>query len=226
MEMTESFVFWKYLHLMMFVGWVGADMGVFLSCKKACDSTLSFDARMTLLHVALRIELIPRTMWKAALPLGVMLSREMGLLDITNTELALVWAFSIVWWAISMTGAIYYDKPWGQKVAHFANWIIGAVGIGLIAIAITSAMGQGPFDVSGTWLIWKVGLYGLINLTCLGIVVAFDPMAGAFMRLAMEGSTPEIEGLVKRIFNISVYPIWSTYFLVVVVAFIATTKFI
>ena len=163
MEMTESFVFWKYLHLMMFVGWVGADMGVFLSCKKACDSTLSFDARMTLLHVALRIELIPRTMWKAALPLGVMLSREMGLLDITNTELALVWAFSIVWWAISMTGAIYYDKPWGQKVAHFANWIIGAVGIGLIAIAITSAMGQGPFDVSGTWLIWKVGLYGLID---------------------------------------------------------------
>jgi hypothetical protein len=226
MEMTDSFVFWKYLHIMMFVGWVGADMGVFLSCKKACDSSLPFETRMTLLHIALRIELIPRTMWKAALPLGVMLSREMGLLDITNTELAAVWVFSIVWWAISMTGAIYYDKPWGQKVAHFGNWMIGAVGIGLIVIAITSAMGNGPFETTGTWLLWKVGLYGLINLTCLGIMVAFDPMAGAFMRLAMEGSTPEIEGIVKRTFNISIYPIWSTYFLVVAVAFIATTKFI
>ena len=67
---------------------------------------------------------------------------------------------------------------------------------------------------------------GLINLTCLGIVVAFDPMANAFMRLAMEGSTPEIEGLIKRTFNVSILPIWSTYFLVVAVAFIATTKFL
>ena len=25
MEMTETFVFWKYLHVMMFVGWVGCD---------------------------------------------------------------------------------------------------------------------------------------------------------------------------------------------------------
>ena len=226
MEMTESFVFWKYLHVMMFVGWVGCDMGVFLSSKKACDPSLSFETRLTLLHVALRIELIPRTMWKAALPLGVMLSKEMGLLDISSTGVAMVWVFSIIWWAISMTGAIYYDKPWGQKVAHFANWIIGAVGVTLIAIAVASALGKGPFDPSGTWLIWKVGLYGLVNLTCLGIVVAFDPMAGAFMRLAVEGSTPEVEGLVKRIFNISVYPIWTTYFLVVSIAFIATTKFI
>ena len=160
MEMTESFVFWKYLHVMMFVGWVGADMGVFLSAKRSTDESLPFETRMTLLHVALRIELIPRTMWKMALPLGTMLSIEMGLLELSTAGLAGVWIFSIVWWAISMTGAIYYDKPWGQKIAHFANWIIGAVGIGLIVIAIMSATGNGPFDPRGMWLIWKVGLYG------------------------------------------------------------------
>lgn len=226
MEMTASFLFWKYLHIIMFVGWVGSDMAVFLSAKKSTDSSLPFETRMLLLHTALRIELIPRTMWKAALPLGVMLSREMGLLEISDFGLAMVWLFATVWWAISMTGAIFYDKPWGQKVAHFGNIIIGIVGVGLIVIAITSAMGNGPFDPQGTWLLWKVGLYGLINLTCLGIVVAFDPMAPAFMRLAVEGSTPEIEGLVKRTFNISIFPIWTTYFLVVVVAFIATTKVI
>ncbi len=115
MEMTESFIFWKYLHIFMFVGWVGADMGVFLSAKKSLDTSLPFDTRIMLLHTALRIELIPRTMWKAALPLGVMLSREMGLLDISNMGLAAVWVFSIVWWAISMTGAIFYDKEWGRS---------------------------------------------------------------------------------------------------------------
>jgi hypothetical protein len=66
----------------------------------------------------------------------------------------------------------------------------------------------------------------MINLTCLGIVVAFDPMGAAFGRLAVEGSTPEIEGHIQRVFNISVFPIWTTYALVVFVAFIATTRFI
>ncbi len=226
MEMTASFLFWKYLHVIMFVGWVGADMGVFISAKKSTDSSLPFETRVLLLHMALRIELIPRTMWKAALPLGVMLSKEMGLLEINDLGIAIVWVFTTIWWAISVTGAIFYDKSWGQRLAHFTNILIGIVGVGLIVIAILSAMGNGPFDPSATWLLWKVGLYGLINLTCLGIMVAFDPMAPAFMRLAVEGSTPEIEGLVKRTLNISIFPIWTTYFLVTFVAFIATTKFI
>ena len=88
----------------------------------------------------------------------------------------------------------------------------------MIIIAIASFMGSGPFDPAATWLIWKVGLYGLINLTCLGIVISFDPMAAAFGQLAVEGSTPEIEGLVMRTFNISIWPIWTTYTLVVFVA--------
>ncbi len=226
MEMTASFLFWKYLHVIMFVGWVGADMGVFISAKKSTDSSLPFETRVLLLHMALRIELIPRTMWKAELPLGAMLSKEMGLLEINDLGIAIVWVFTTIWWAISVTGAIFYDKSWGQRLAHFTNILIGIVGVGLIVIAILSAMGNGPFDPSATWLLWKVGLYGLINLTCLGIMVAFDPMAPAFMRLAVEGSTPEIEGLVKRTLNISIFPIWTTYFLVTFVAFIATTKFI
>jgi hypothetical protein len=51
-------------------------------------------------------------------------------------------------------------------------------------------------------------------------------MGPAFGRLAVEGTSPEIEGLIKRTFNIAILPIWSTYFLVISVAFIATTKFI
>jgi len=221
-----TFDIWKFLHILMFVGWVGADMGVFLSAKKSTDPKWSFESRMLFLHMALRIELLPRTMWKAALPLGVMLSVEMGLLDIGAAGIAGIWLFTIIWWALSMTGAFYYDRPMGHTVAKIANFITGCVGVGLIAVAIASYMGNGPFDPDATWLLWKVGLYGMINLTCLWIVVAFDPMGAAFGRLAVEGSTPEVEGQVKHIFNVSVFPIWSTYALVVFVAFVATTRFI
>ena len=221
-----TFDIWKFLHILMFVGWVGADMGVFLSAKKSTDPKWSFESRMLFLHMALRIELIPRTMWKAALPLGVMLSVDMGLLDIGSAGIAAVWIFTIIWWALSMTGAFYYDRPMGHQIAKIANFITGFVGVGLITVAIASAMGNGPFEPDATWLLWKVGLYGMINLTCLAIVVTFDPMGAAFGRLAVEGSTPEVEGLIGKIFNVSVFPIWTTYALVVLVALIATTRFV
>ena len=68
---------------------------------------------MLLLHIALRIELVPRTMWKAALPLGVMLSVDMELLDLSTAGVWAVWLFSLIWWGFSMSGAIYYDRPAG-----------------------------------------------------------------------------------------------------------------
>ena len=76
---------WNYLHILMFVFWIGTDLAVFLSAKKSTDPSLPLDARLMLLHWALRIELLPRTMWKAALPLGVVLSVELGLLDLGTT---------------------------------------------------------------------------------------------------------------------------------------------
>lgn len=222
----DAILTWKYLHILMFVFWVGTDMGVFLSCKKATDPKLSIDARFLLLHMALRIELLPRTMWKAALPLGVTLSREMGLIELSTVNLLLVWAFTIVWWGISMTGAWHYDKPLGHKLTKLNNIITGAVGASLIAIAVSSAMGNGPFVADASWLQWKIGLYGLINLMIVAMLFVFDPMGIEFGKLAVEGSTPATESNIKMIMDRATVTIWATYILICIVAFIATTKII
>jgi len=217
---------WKYLHILMFVFWVGTDMGVFLSCKKATDPKVPIDARFLLLHMALRIELLPRTMWKAALPLGVTLSREMGLIDLSSLELLIVWAASIGWWAISMYGAWHYDKPAGHTFSMVNNVITSIVGVGLIWLAWSSYIGNGPFDADATWLLWKIAIYGLINLLIVAMLFVFDPMGIEFGRLAVEGSTPEIESNIKSIMNRATVTIWGTYILICVVGFIATTKII
>jgi hypothetical protein len=217
---------WKYLHILMFVFWVGTDMGVFLSCKKSTDPKLSIDARFLLLHMALRIELLPRTMWKAALPLGVMLSQANGWLNLSDMQLMLVWVFSVVWWAISMTGAWYYDKPIGHKLTKVNNALTSIVGIGLIWLAYSSALGNGPFDADVSWLHWKVAIYGLINLMIVAMLYVFDPMGIAFGRLAVEGSTPEIEATISTIMDRATVTIWTTYILICIVGFIATTKII
>jgi hypothetical protein len=223
--MTAYFT-WKYLHILMFVFWVGTDMGVYLSCKKATDPKVPIDARFLLLHMALRIELLPRTMWKAALPLGVTLAREMDLIDLSSTGLTLVWLFSIAWWAISVYGAWHYDKPIGHQFAKVTNALTGAVGVLLIVLAITSALGNGPFVGEATWLHWKIAIYGLINLLIVAMLYVFDPMGIAFGRLAVEGSTPEIETTISTIMDRATVTIWTTYILICIVGFIATTKIV
>jgi hypothetical protein len=217
---------WKYLHILMFVFWVGTDMGVFLSCKKSTDPKLSIDARFLLLHMALRIELLPRTMWKAALPFGVTLSQLNGWISLSELQLTIVWVFSIAWWVLSMTGAWYYDKPIGHKLTQANNAVTTLVGLSLIWLAYSSAVGNGPFDQAETWLQWKVGIYGLINLMIVAMLYVFDPMGIAFGRLAVEGSTPEIETTIKTIMSRATVTIWTTYILICVVGFIATTKII
>ena len=222
----EPYLTWKYLHILMFVFWVGTDMGVFLSCKKATDPKLSLDARFLLLHMALRIELLPRTMWKAALPLGVTLSATMDLIQISTAGLAAVWVFSIAWWALSMTGAWHYDKPLGHTLTKINNAVTSIVGLTLIFVAYSSATGNGLFDADASWLHWKVGIYGAINLMIVAMLYVFDPMGIAFGRLAVEGSTPEIEATISTIMDRATVTIWLTYILICVVGFIATTKII
>ncbi len=221
--MTE-YVLWKYAHILMFVFWVGTDMGVYLAARRSTDSSLSFVTRVTLLHMALRIELLPRTMWKAALPFGVMLSRDLGLLPISDLAVALVWVFSVVWWAISMAGAWWYDKPVGHRLARITNWLTSFVGVGLIVLCLASWQGYGPFVEDAVWLHLKVALYGVINLMVVWMLFAFDPIGAAFGRLAVEGSKPEIEAIISRTMEKSTIIIWSTYALIVIVGFIGTTK--
>jgi hypothetical protein len=222
----DAFDAWKYLHILMFVFWIGTDLGVFLSAKKSTDPKLSFETRILLLHMALRIELLPRTMWKAALPLGVMLSEGLGLIDIGTSGIIATWIFSIAWWAVSMYGAYHYDKPIGHKFAKITNVLTGAVGVACIAVAAMSLAGNGPIDADATWLSWKIGLYGLINLMVIVMIVIFDPLGAAFGRLAVEGSTPEIEGIIAGVMDRSAVIIWATYSTIALVAFIATTKII
>ncbi|MFQ5633952.1 MAG: hypothetical protein ACE5G3_01290 [Gammaproteobacteria bacterium] len=222
----SAFDAWKYLHLLMFVFWIGTDLGVFLSAKKSTDPKLSFETRYLLLHMALRIELLPRTMWKAALPLGVMLSESLELIHIGTGGLAATWAFSLAWWAVSMYGAWHYDKPVGHRFARLTNVLTALVGIGLIAVAITSLLGHGPVDADASWLSWKIGLYGLINLMVIVMIIAFDPLGAAFGRLAVEGSSPEIEGIISGVMDRSAVIIWATYATIALVAFVATTRVI
>ena len=213
---------WKFLHICMFVFWLGTDMGVMLCSKKSTDSNLGVEARFQMLEMALKIEILPRIMWVMALPLGVHLSKSLGYIDPSFLILTMMWVFTLMWLVINVGGATNLDKPWGQQLSKINRIVVASIGAGLIIVAATSFMGFGPYEPNSIAL--KVGLYGLINLTILGIEIAFFPLGMAFERLATEGSSPELESSITGGMNTTLKWVHATYIMIFIVAFIGVTK--
>jgi hypothetical protein len=172
--------------------------------------------------MALKIELLPRVMWVMALPFGVHLSKSLGYIDPNVITVALMWVFVIAWLIINVGGAANLDKPWGQQLSKLNRFITASLGVGLIIVAISSFMGFGPYEANSIAL--KVGLYGLVNITILGIEIAFFPLGASFEKLATEGSSPELEQSISSGMGTTLMWVHITYIMIFVVAFIGVTK--
>ena len=215
---------WKFLHICMFVFWLGTDVGVMLCSKKSTDPNLGVEARFQMLEMALKIELLPRVMWVMALPFGVQLSKTMGYIDPSSITLTMMWLFTLAWVVINVGGAANLNEPWGQQLSKINRFIVASLGVGLIIVAISSFMGYGPYEANSVAL--KVGLYGLVNLTILGIEIAFFPLGLAYERLATEGSSPEIESSISGGMDLTLRWVHATYILIFITAFIGATKIV
>ena len=220
----SEYEIWKFLHICMFVFWLGTDVGVMLCSKKSTDPNLGVEARFQMLEMALKIELLPRVMWVMALPFGVQLSKTMGYIDPSSITLTMMWLFTLAWLVINVGGAANLNEPWGQQLSKINRFIVASLGVGLIIVAISSFMGYGPYEANSVAL--KVGLYGLVNLTILGIEVAFFPLGLAYERLATEGSSPEIESSISGGMDLTLRWVHATYILIFITAFIGATKIV
>ena len=215
---------WKFLHICMFVFWLGTDVGVMLCSKKSTDPNLGVEARFQMLEMALKIELLPRVMWVMALPFGVQLSKTMGYIDPSSITLTMMWLFTLAWLVINVGGAANLNEPWGQQLSKINRFIVASLGVGLIIVAVSSFMGYGPYEANSVAL--KVGLYGLVNLTILGIEIVFFPLGLAYERLATEGSSPEIESSISGGMDLTLRWVHATYILIFITAFIGATKIV
>ena len=148
--------------------------------KKSVDPALSIAARFQMLEMALKIELLPRVMWVMALPFGVHLSATLGYINPSLTTITMMWVFTFAWLIINVGGAANLNKEWGQSLSKINRYIVALIGLGLIIVSVSSFMGNGPYDPNSVAL--KVGLYGLVNLTILGIEIVF-PLGQSFERL-------------------------------------------
>jgi hypothetical protein len=216
-------------HIVLFVYWLGGDLGVYYSSRFIIKPELQPETRAIAAKIMVGCDMAPRFSLILFGASGVTLMYYGPLGDkffLTGWMLALVWLGTLLWVFLSLQEA----RTGGQSSHGFYHrsdlvirHVVAAVlvGFGLYALVASEPFGV---DTNPKWLGAKVTAYGITIFCGIMIRRALKPFGPAFGALMTTGSTPEVEdGIVGSIRRSEpwVYAIW---FLVLLAAVLGVIK--
>ena len=87
-----------YVHLLLFVLWLGADVGVFVLGQHFRKRTVyTLDQRIALLKLLVIVDLTPRTAWALMVPLSLTVSYMGGWWELPVAIVWVTWAIAAFW---------------------------------------------------------------------------------------------------------------------------------
>jgi hypothetical protein len=213
---------WVFIHILLLVYWLGADLGVFLLARAARRAELSFAERAFALRMAVAIDVTPRICFALMVPVSLHVTDSGGFAAIPSLVLGAAWLVSVAWIGLLVALGRNEGKPLAETLNRVHLAFQAAMLLGIAYVGVTSLAGQGPLP-SG-WLGAKVFAFALIFALSIGIDFAFRPIGPAFMRLATEGSKPDIEDSIATAVDGAIRYVLGLYALLLLIAFLGVTK--
>jgi hypothetical protein len=215
-------LFWGYIHILVFVFWLGADVGVFTGAWLSRDASRSFAERSAYLRVSLIVDLLPRSMFAIILPVGLHLTAALGLYVVPGWLFGASWVLAAAW----ITAILIIFLREGSIVAHRLAKVqmAGEFVLGLVigGIGLMSLLGNGP--IREGWLAGKIVLLGLLFFIAIVLELAFRPALVPFMEIGTEGSTIEREQRYSSTINRALAVVILLYLTLAVIAYLGKVK--
>jgi hypothetical protein len=216
----EAHTLLLFAHVLLFVFWLGTDVGVFLAAKISEKSDLSVETRSTVLGLGMVLDRLPRSALTLILPTGLQLAVNTGQLTVAGSVVMAVWAISLVWLVILWVGFLKPQTPTEQRVMIF-NLLMNA----LLALVVT---GYAIMLLTGgevaTWLAAKILMVGLIFIAGVTLDTLFKPAVEAFVEIVTQGATPERDEKYARAISPVYVVVLAIYALVLVAAYLGLAK--
>ncbi len=215
---------WILLHLVLFVFWLGGDLGVFWSSRYVLKPSLTPAARATALQIMSGLDLGPKICLVLFLPSGVTLMalEPHGAKVFTWWVVSGTWVVSAIWLVVTIQSH-RQPPPWLKRL----DWAI--------RLAVITAMGGGalytllatePFGVhtNPKWLGAKILLYTIAIACGLGIRLRLRTFGPAFGTLMTTGSTPDIERRLRQSIDGCLPYVWGIWLSVLGAAALGVLK--
>lgn len=212
-----------YVHLLLFVLWLGADVGVFLlgqHFRKRDAYTL--DQRIALLKLLVIVDLTPRTAWTLMVPLSLTVSYVGGWWEVPVVLVWAAWAIAAFWLWLVFDAHAHDMTPRAARNRRWEGWLRYVLCAGYLWLGAESVLTGHPIGVG--WLAWKALLFGLIFAAAIMIDVTFKPVGPLLGRLLAEGSSDTTEAPLLRTMNRTRLWVWSVYLLLVATSWLGVVK--
>jgi hypothetical protein len=208
------------LHLLVFVYWLGGDLGVFYSSTILTNAKQSAAARVAAAQVLAQVDMAPRTAMILTLPTGLTLAAVKGWLILGPFSLALIWVAGLIWLALAWVLHVRHLSP--TSILRRADLIIRWVVIAALAIL---ALNLWP-NTSGLPLFLKIKCGVLAATILCGLMIrrALVRFGPAFGRLVQDGASPEIDAQIDRALDESRPLVVTIWLLLLVAAFLGLAK--
>ena len=191
--------FWLFAHLLMFVYWLGADVGVFGLALALRNPRHSVERRRFLMRFSLGLDLIPRAAFAFIGPVGLHLATRLELVQMPLWLMGLIWLAATAWVVAELIAYRNMGRVLAVRIYMGTGVVFLAGFLGFTGYGLFSLLTGSPF--LAPWLALKVMLFGLVFLVSVVMAVFYAPLEGIFERMALEGSSTEMEARVRRQVN-------------------------
>jgi hypothetical protein len=216
----DAIEFWRWAHILLFVFWLGADVGVFLCGSWSRREDLSVEQRMILLQASAVVDLWPRVSAALMLPVGLMLARN-WIPTLDGAWVAASWVVAIVWLVLMFVGMRHMGKPLGATLQQVTNVLL--VVLSIVCFAGGWMWLQSEYS-PGAWLAGKLALYGVVCLLAIGIDLMFRPVIQGFMQLPDAAQRTQANEVIRAGMNRTLMVVGALYAVLVVASWLGVAK--
>jgi hypothetical protein len=213
---------WGFIHILLFVFWLGADVGVFTSAVMARNPKLSFETRANLLRLGLIVDCFPRACFALIFPVGLHLADGLGLYPVAVELYAFGWGLAAFWLAIVFIAFVNEGKPIAHRCNTVQFGLEGVLGLVFTVVGLNSLATGAP--LVDTWFAVKILLFGLAFWAAMAIDLCFRPFFAPFMEIGQHGSSPEREEAVSRAIKNTLIAVMTLYVIIALIAFLGKVK--
>ena len=212
-----------YVHLLLFVMWLGADVGVFMLGQHFRKrETYTLEQRIALLKLLVIVDLTPRTAWALMVPLSLSVSYMGGWWDLPVAIVWIAWAIAAVWLWLVYDSHAHDMTPRAARNRQIEGWIRYLLCAGYLVLGAESLLTGHPIAIG--WLAWKALLFGLIFAAAIMIDHSFKPVGGQLGRLLAEGSSDATEVPLRQTMDRTRVWVSITYLLLLVTSYLGVVK--
>ena len=200
------------LHLLLFVYWLGADLGVFYSSGFVVDDSLSRETRLTAARIMLGCDLVPRICMSLMLTVGGLLSAAIGI-EHAGWQLVAIWLLAPFWLSMVLVLHFKHGAPYINALTRldfYFRWVL------VVSITASCIYAYVTGRLAGyEWLLAKILGFGFLVFCGLMIRIRLSGFNTAYVKLLQDSYT-EADNLAMRQSLSQVKPWVITIWLVLV----------